>query len=401
MDINKQIGDFKDYGFGGIWTKIKNRLTSKSIKNIAKNISSRARNNGQKSILLINGSPRKVSEIHRIVHFEDKLKLLNIAYFRITNNMLNRFTFNSLTNFDLLYIHRNSAEGDTINLIKKYHELGKKVIYDIDDLIFDPDKIDDIAFIKEKDSHFREFFLKNTRQHLKTMKIVDLVTTPTDFLTKYIINKLNLNSSVIRNHLDQNSLEKGRIIFIQKNKNISAQVVIGYFPGTKTHQIDFESIEKILIDLLYKYPNLRLKIVGELSLNKSFNKFKKQIIKQRTVPYSKIMSTYLDVDINLAPLEMNNDFCEGKSELKYFVAGACGIPTIASATDAFKHAINNGKNGYLCYKIEDWRKYIDILIQDKQKRLELGKVAFKQVNLEYTPSYQASQLQSVLNKLFK
>lgn len=400
MDINKQISDLRKNGLEGVWTKIKNRLTSPIVKDKAKKISSRARNNGQKSILIINGAQKSVSEIHRVVHFEDKLKLLNILYLRITNNMLNRFTINSLTGFDLLYIHRNSAEGETINLIKKYHQLGKKVIYDIDDLIFDPDKLDNIAFLKEKNNHFRQFFKENTLRHLKIMKMVDLVTTPTDFLTEYVINKFHINSSVLRNHLDQNSLQKGKNIFDEKDKKFPDQITIGYFPGTKTHQSDFGTIEKILAELLAKYPNLRLKIVGELSLNKLFEKYKKQIIKQNKVPYSKMMSIYNNVDINLAPLEMNNDFCEGKSELKYFFAGACGIPTIASATDAFKHAINHHKNGYLCYEAKDWRKYITLLIQNKQKRLELGKAAFEQVNLEYTPDYQASELKHILEKLF-
>lgn len=401
MNIKKQIDDFNKYGWPGVQLKIKNRLTYLFVYLKAKKVSSQARLKNQKSILIVNGAGKTVSEVHRVFHFQDKLKLLKIPYFTISNNIISRLSIDSLTNFDLLYIHRSNTEGKILDLINQYHKLKKKIIYDIDDLIFDENKINNITFIKKGGKNSCKNFIDQSRQHLKIMKMADLVTTPTDFLSNYINKKFKIPTAVLRNHIDQNNLDKGKFIFNKNNnsKNTNNIVTISYFPGTKTHQKDFETIEKILFNLLSKYPNLRLKIVGELSLENLPEKIKKQIIKQKKVPYKKIMEINKGIDINLAPLEMKNDFCEGKSELKYFFAGACGIPTIASATDAFKYAINDKKNGYLCYKSKDWEKYLIELIEDKNKRIKVGKTAFKEVNHKYTPKYQASQLKIILDKL--
>ena len=401
ITIKKQINDFHKYGWSGIQLKIKNRVISQFVRKKAKTISSKAKLNNQKSILIVNGAEKTVSEIHRVFHLQNKLKLLKIPNFTITSNIINRLPIKDLTNFDLLYIHRSNTEGKILDLIDQYHKLKKPVIYDIDDLIFDKDKVNNITFIQKGDKLFCKNFTDLARQHLKIMKMVDLVTTPTNFLSNYANKKFKISSAVLRNHLDQNSLDKGAIIFDKKNnaKNINSKITVGYFPGTKTHQKDFETIENILFDLLSKYPNLRLKIVGELSLNDLPKKIKKQIFKQKKVPYKKIMEIYEDVDINLAPLEMDNDFCEGKSELKYFFAGACGIPTIASATDAFKYAIHHQKNGYLCYNSKDWKNYLIEMIENKKKRFEIGKNAFIHTNQEYTPKYQAKQLNKLLKKV--
>ncbi len=229
--------------------------------------------------------------------------------------------------------------------------------------------------------------------------MADLIITPTDFLSKYIKNKYHVKTTVLRNHLDQKSLDNGKNIFIKNKNKVKKDIIIGYFPGTKTHQKDLETINQTLQKLLQKYSHLKLKIVGDPSLATSFDQTKKQIILHKKVPYKKLMKLYRDVDINLAPSEINNDFCESKSELKYFFAGACGIPTIASATNAFEYAIKNGVNGYLCYKDKDWDKYLEELINNRQKRLSMGKKAFSHVQEKYNPNYQSLELKKILEKI--
>jgi len=397
--LKKQISDFQKWGWNGVSTKIKNRLIAPKTKFKINKTLEQSRKYQRKSILIINGAAKTVSEIHRVKHLEDKLSLLKIPFVSINDNLLNKFLPENIYNFDLFYIHRCQYKNKLIELLDNLRKENKTIIYDIDDLIFDQDQIKKISFLKTMDSVFKKNFIKNTKSHLKIMKKCNLTITPTNFLSKYINDKYHIKTEVLRNHLDQKSLDNGKKIFIKNENKINKTVTIGYFPGTKTHQKDLEIINENIQELLQKYPHLKLKIVGDPSLATFFSKTKKQIIVHQKVPYKKLMKLYDGVDIHLAPLEINNDFCEGKSELKYFFAGACGIPTIASATDAFRYAIKNGVNGYLCYKNDDWKKYLEELINNPKKRLSIGKKAFKHVHQEYTPKYQSQELAKILKKI--
>jgi len=398
MNLIKHINDFKRDGWDGVFIKIKNRIDLPIVLNKIKKINSTS----SKSILIINGAQGAVSEIHRVYHLEDKLRILNIPYVTITTNLLNKLQTKNLLGNNLLYVHRSDPSVNVVELIQNYHKLGKKVIYDIDDLIFDSDQTDKINFLKHADPDFKKSFVQKTNDYLRIMKMSDLIITPTDFLSKYIKDKYHLSTKVLRNHLDQNSLNQGKKIYKEKQKeNSQNQVTIGYFPGTKTHQIDFETIKEPLFKLLEKHPSIKLKIVGELSKKDIPKKIQHQIFFHKRVTYKKLMSLYSDIDINLAPLEMNNDFCESKSELKYFFAGACGIPTIATDTKAFRHAIFNGKNGFLCKNSKDWEKYLNYFIQNKKQIKKMGKSAFEQVNQEYTPQFQSKKLLAIIEPYLK
>ena len=394
--LKKHVNDFKRDGWNGVFIKIKNRISLPIIKNEIKQINLIS----SKSILIINGAQGAVSEIHRVYHLEDKLRILNIPFITITTNLLNKLQTKDLLVFDLLYIHRSDPSTNIIDLIQNYHNLGKKVIYDIDDLIFDSSQIEKINFLKQADPDFKKSFIQKTNDYLRIIKMSDLIITPTIFLSQYIKKKYHIPTKVLHNHLDRNSLNQGKNIYKEKQKKVlQNQITIGYFPGTKTHQNDFEIIHKSLTKILKENPKVKLKIVGDPSLAEVFKKFPKQIYTHKKVPYKKLMNLYEDIDINLAPLEVDNDFCESKSELKYFFAGACGIPTIASATNAFKYAIKNNQNGYLCKTENEWYKCLSVLIQNKNIRKKMGELAFKHTQSEYSPKYQSQQLVKILKEI--
>lgn len=214
--LKKHINDFKRDGWNGVFIKIKNRIDLPTIKNKIKQINLIS----SKSILIINGAQGAVSEIHRVYHLEDKLKILNIPHVTVTTNLLNKIQVKDLLNFELLYIHRSDPSVKVVELIKNYHNLGKKVVYDIDDLIFDSDQIEKINFLKNTDPKFKKSFIQKTNDYLRIIKMSDLIITPTDFLSEYIENKYHIPTKVLHNHLDQNSLEQGKNIYKEKQKKV-------------------------------------------------------------------------------------------------------------------------------------------------------------------------------------
>ena len=101
-------------------------------------------------------------------------------------------------------------------------------------------------------------------------------------------------------------------------------------------------------------------------------------------------------DINLAPLEVGNPYCEAKSELKYFEAGILGLPSIASPTEVYKKAVRNGVNGYLASNRDEWIKYLEILIDNVDKRKEISLAALKHTMEEYGYKARSGEFKELL-----
>jgi len=81
------------------------------------------------------------------------------------------------------------------------------------------------------------------------------------------------------------------------------------------------------------------------------------------------------VDINLAPLVLNDPFCESKSELKFFEAGVVGVPTVAVANRTFSEAISDGVDGFLAKDTDEWVQKLEKLILEPNLRQKMGQKA--------------------------
>lgn len=104
----------------------------------------------------------------------------------------------------------------------------------------------------------------------------------------------------------------------------------------------------------------------------------------------------------MAPLQ-NTVFANCKSDLKYFESTLAGSVTIASHTFAFKHAIEDGINGFLAHTHE-WEDKINAAID----RVETDLVSYQSyvekardvVEARYSWSRQADLIVSEIFKAF-
>ena len=93
-------------------------------------------------------------------------------------------------------------------------------------------------------------------------------------------------------------------------------------------------------------------------------------------PFMNLPTEMARFDINLAPLEVGNPFCEAKSELKFFDAALVDVPTIASPTGPYRRAIVHGSTGFLAASGDDWYIYIKRLVKDPALREQIGHSAY-------------------------
>ena len=324
---------------------------------------------------------------YRITHQREQL-----AYYDISSNEV----FYQHLSIEMVRLYRtfvffrcpyNDKIGKFIQLAKK---LNKTVLFDIDDLVIDTKYTDLIPYLDTMNMQERKQYDDNVRAMGKTLKNCDAAITTTSCLQKELLNYVpqvfvNRNTASEKmEFLSENAL---------KNKVKRQTIDLGYFSGSITHNDDFEMILPVILELLDKYDNLKLHIVGELCVPKELSPYSDKVKCHPFVEWTKLPELIAQVDINLAPL-INSVFNEAKSENKWIEAALVQVPTVASNLGAFKECIQNNVTGILCETLEEWNEALVTLIEEPDKREKIALQAYEHCKkncVSYTNGYGLSQ----------
>lgn len=312
--------------------------------------------------------------------------------------------------FSIFVFNQVNQNTQVKKLVEKIKAAGKEIIYDTDDLLFDPEYVLGQDFYQNANSFMKKFYEKGVGVEFMQDEYVKTCTTTTNYLADKL-RQHNKNVFIVPNKLSKNDVEIANKILnqVQDDKNschsgldpesrsieseVSAldprireddKVRIGYFSGALSHNKDFATITDALMQIMEKYENVELFLVGPLDIESKLNKFENRIKQFSYAPREKHFANIASVDINIAPLEIGNPFCESKSELKFFEAGVVGVPTIASATQPFIDAIDNGVDGFVANGTEQWTFKLEKLILDENLRKSMGEKAREKAMARYT-----------------
>ncbi|MGH7172596.1 MAG: glycosyltransferase, partial [Gemmataceae bacterium] len=114
---------------------------------------------------------------------------------------------------------------------------------------------------------------------------------------------------------------------------------------------------------------------GELDVPASFERFSDRIILRASMSYLDMLDYLAAMDINIAPLELNNPYTASKSELKIFEAALAGVPSVVSAVDSYARLIDQGNNGFLAHDRDDWKTCLTALVADADLRQRVGEAS--------------------------
>lgn len=295
---------------------------------------------------------------------------------------------------DLLFLYRVPATEHVRSLLTRSRERGVASIGAIDDLIF----VDDPALLPPLD-HLppgeHELWRRGVRRYGATLAACDAFVAPTEPLVE-AARALGWRAYLHRNAVSPAELELARRARAAAAPRASGEVVLGYFSGTPTHDEDFASIASPLADLLRTEPRVRLLVVGPLALPRELDAFAPRIERRPLVPWHLLPQAMAAADVSLAPLAPGRPFAAAKGEIKYLEAAALAIPTIASATSAYRHAIDDGRNGRLATSAGEWRAALGELVRDAGLRARLGEAAADDVRSRFDEATRAAELQAVL-----
>ncbi len=209
---------------------------------------------------------------------------------------------------------------------------------------------------------------------------VTVATTTTSFLADKLREK-GKAVYIVPNRLSAEDVEWSHVV----SPRVSDDVVrVGYLSGTPSHNRDFATLTDALIALFEKYPSMRLVLAGPLDTEDRLQAYRDRIDRLPFVPRRELFGNIASLDINLAPLEIGNPFCESKSELKFFEAGIVSVPTVAAATRTFREAIQDGTDGFVASGTDEWVEKIGALIADPALRARIGRAARETALEEYT-----------------
>lgn len=306
----------------------------------------------------------------------------------------NPFLYRYATGFKI-FIFQKTITTPTLNkLIKEIKKQEKEIIFEADDLIFDEKYLQQMDYWKQMDNFTKKQYAGGQGSEILNDDYVKVCTTTTTFLKKkleeygkkvfLVPNRVCDAELTIANRLWEEKLENKNPSFPVTPLKSDEEIRIGYFSGTISHNKDFATVTDVLMRIIEKYKKVKLVLVGPLDIENKLNKFADRIEQLPMVSRQKHYANVASVDINISPLEINNEFCQSKSELKFFEAGIVGVPTVATATQTFQEAINDGIDGFVAKDENEWFEKLEKLIANNNFRAKMGKEARKTVLKKYT-----------------
>jgi glycosyltransferase involved in cell wall biosynthesis/SAM-dependent methyltransferase len=316
---------------------------------------------------------------------------------------------NEIAAADVIVIWR-AVWDDTIGsavAIARSH--GARVVFDVDDLMIDPDLaradvIDSIRSCGMREEDVKKFF----ERARTTMLAADICTTTTEELAKEL-RRFYRPALVLTNGFDHRNYLISRLAVRRKrSRGFDGLIRIGYAGGSRTHQRDFEMAADAIAQVLRERPQCRLVLfrdasgtvpILDLTEFRSFDGLHQLVEWHDFVPLHQLPEKMAFFDINIAPLEVGNVFCEAKSELKYFEAALVDVPTVASSTGPYCRAIKDGITGFLAAEPAEWYEKVMRLVDGPELRRQLAQAAHYDVLWRYGPLKLSDTVASVLPQL--
>lgn len=330
-------------------------------------------------ILLVSGGVGD-SARYRTKHVAEEL---NINGFQASSTTQNSpFFAASVEQFQVIIFHRVLFTEAVAKYVNRAKELKRTLVFDTDDLVYDPKYLHLMDYYTKMNTLERKLYENGVGGELLADPYVAHCTTTTTFL-KRKLEERGKKVFLVTNKMSEEDVKWAEEIRKAAKKDPEL-VRISYLSGTPSHNKDFATITPVLCRILKEFPQARLVLAGPLDTEDALNEFPNQIIRVPFAPRKEYFATVASADINVAPLEMNNDFTESKSELKFFEAGLLGVPTVAVANETYRGAITDGVDGFVAATEEEWYEKLKSLIINPGLRAEIASKALKTALARYT-----------------
>lgn len=311
---------------------------------------------------------------------------------------------------DVVFLGR-AASDHVLDVIKRVQMFGKKVVFDLDDNMFDVSvfsphykdlgamnvdfddpsgsKIDvwrDGAggFDVRRNRGLRKSFIRLVRQ-------ADCVTVTTEPLRK-VYSRFNANVKIVPNAINFRVWDKQNIGWLGDEVRI-------LYTGAANHFEDWLFVYPGLEEIQKKYKNVTIVLIGTDWRQATTTLDYSRIEVHRWVDfeaYPHLMKS-LCCHIGLAPIRPS-DFNDCRSELKWVEYSALKMATVATNWGPYKRSMKDKVTGLLAENDKDeWVKALSELIENKEYRETLGNNAYQDCKKNFNLDYAVDQWMNVFS----
>jgi glycosyltransferase involved in cell wall biosynthesis len=238
--------------------------------------------------------------------------------------------------------------------------MGKRLIYDIDDLIFLRHASRANRFVK---------FLKGKWNIHYLMTVSDHVIVCTEYLKAYAL-RFNSHVTNISSTIDT------EVYRPRGGARHRTRLCIGW-SGSHTTVEYVALLQRVFEELRRRY-DFYIKIIGYPQPPLSGL----EVVAQDWRLASEVEDLQ-EFDIGVYPLP-NDEWVLGKSGLKALQYMGLGIPTVATAIGATLEIIRDGENGFLASSDDEWVQKLSRLLEDAELRRRMGANSRKTVEERYS-----------------
>lgn len=272
-------------------------------------------------------------------------------------------------NFDAVVLQRLSWPADKKqyerNWFNALHNAGLTVIYETDDDLFTD------SFVKRNMENWG-FSEEQSREQrdgiISAMQNCDGVTVSTQRVATIAREYTDRPVKVVGNYIDLHWWKKIQRQ-AQRDPRLSG-VTVGWAGGRRPDS-DVEPMLKAWGRIAEKYPKVMFVVQGHNS-DIFFDLVPPERISYtKWLPIDQYPAGLVNIDIGCCPLD-DSQFNHGKSFIKAMEYAASNAAVVASPT-VYKGLIDHGVNGYIANTVDEWEKYISMLIEDYTLRHDIAK----------------------------
>jgi len=285
----------------------------------------------------------------------------------------------------LVILYRVPGYPETLRIIAAMRSLGLRLGWEVDDIIFD-----DALFLQNRnvdslEPKLREEILSGVKLYRAAMLACDFGIASTPHLANAMQAAGLTETIVVENALDAETLSIAATLRTKRQaQHPPANRLITYGSGTKTHNADFLEAAPALLRVLQTRMDVKLRIVGELTLPETFAAIAERIERLPPMPFTQYLACLAESDVSIAPLE-NTPFNDAKSNIKFLEAAILGIPSVCSPRAHFRDVIADGTNALLAESEQSWFAALTALLDDPERRARIGAAALQTALSRYAP----------------